>query len=176
MTEMISADDKTFLGADFLTWLMCKSMSEKDRIKLEGIDPFELLFERNITFGSEWEKKEKTVIKGEYPGLQWGAAIAIAESKKVEKANLRFAFRDQVWKVSVTAETLGFSSFKTTLPRQHFPEDIIITRMAAWEMFRQFFEKIYTAFVEIRCNQHKWNNEMKKIHEMISDVLKEVNE
>lgn len=171
MEYSMVSQDKTFLGKDFLTWLMAKSIIDNGKFKYEGIEPFEVYFEKNITFSSDWENKEKSILKGQEPAGGLGALIALMEGKKVEKANLHFIYREQDWRVIVTASTLDFSSFKTSLPRQMFPEDAVVTRFSTFESFRTFFLKIYEIFLKLRISSEKWKSENRKIDSLLKSQI-----
>lgn len=165
---------KSFQGRDFLTWLLMRSLCDNNKFKLEGIEPFELTFEKNITFVSEFDTKEKTTLRGEENFFGAGIAIALAEGKKVERANISVTLKEQTWKTSITSENLDLSALRTTLPKNTFPEQVIQIRLSAYELFRSFFDKLFIAFLKTRLSEEKWKVELKKIHNYVKSQIESV--
>lgn len=145
------------LGREFLTWLWFKS--EKRNGLFAGPDnlDFALYVEQRVSVqGGEGESLETATVSGRMSELK-EARLGLSMGKKVSRALLRIERDAEAWQVSVKAEDLSFSGFKTpkveTRPEEgDDPDALFLERVFLLEKALGFLDSVFAGFVRLRLS------------------------
>ena len=118
MSLVENIQQKSFLGAEFATWLWYRSETADGRIDLPGGRSCEVAFERDIVLTSEGGEAVASALKGETPAFSPEAATALHSGKKIKRARLRIVVEDTTWELTLNAENFDWSGLKIDTPAE----------------------------------------------------------
>ena len=158
-------EQKSFLGAEFLTWLWHKSEQEDGRIKLEKDDlPVEVSFESAMTLEADYGEATVQTLRGEAPGASAEARAALLEGKKIKRAKLRVVQGEMEWTFTIRGDTFDLGGVNLPAPKGLPIEEGLTLRLEAASRLFALIDKLYTAFLALRLDEESWAEEIQRIH------------
>jgi len=152
------------LGTEFLTWMWyfseeCGGVNNNYAFHLDG--PF--------TFVHEGAGAHVVVIRKGNPGIAQEAKSALLAGKKLKKAKLTIAKGDMQWVCSIDGSEWTFGSLK--LPKSEAVDLLgqFEERMMNIASFVEAFEGLFLKFIDIRMSKNRWEDEVSKIKQWVSD-------
>jgi recombination associated protein RdgC len=112
MDYMTLIKDKSFLGAEFLTWLLYQSDTLDGRIQLPSGEVVEVWFDDKMTLGADYGNSLQNILKGADPSASSEAMAALSEGKKVTETKLRVVKDIAEWTLNLKAESLDLMGLK----------------------------------------------------------------
>lgn len=152
-----------FLGQEFLTWLCWKSESHNGKMKLDGIEEFELFFEAPVRLVADYGEATAITLQGGTPMDSPEARQALKEGKKLDRARLRVIYRNQTYTFTFNASTFAVSGMKLPVPPNVSAADFLFVRMEILEDFEKFFSLVFDNFLGVRFADKKWSEERQKL-------------
>lgn len=157
------------MGQEFATWLYWQSETKQGKLKLDGIEEFELWFESPISITADYGEATVVTLKGGTPLESPEARQGFREGKKVEKARLRVNYRNQTYTFGLTASTLAISALKVPVPQNASPADYLFIRLEVFEEFEAFFRSVFDAYLRLRLADQQWEKERGRMREWIRE-------
>jgi hypothetical protein len=163
--EKIQATE--FLGEEFATWLYWLSETHSSKMKLDGVEEFELWFEAPVELVCDFGEATNVALKGGTPLESPEARQALRENKMVAKAALRVLWRNQTFTFTFRAQSFSVSGLKVPVPPNAAPADYLHLRLEILQEFEAFFQKVFEAFLKVRLNSKAWTPERKRMVEWV---------
>ena len=168
------AQDPSFLGREFLTWLWFKSEERSGMISLPGGDDPELEFLRRIVLESgEGEYSETVVCQGLHANLREGKA-ALREGKKIREARLRLKRGSEEWEFTFKADAYAFQSMKPPSmmgageEEEGDREGRLLERLYAIEKAVKTMDELFAFFLKRRLSPHWASEEIPRLKKWLS--------
>jgi hypothetical protein len=152
-----------FLGQEFLTWMCWHSERENGKMKLAGMDEFELYFEAPVRLVADYGEATVVTLLGGTPMDSPESRQALKEGKKLDRTRLRLIHRNQTYTFGFNAANFAISGLKLPLPPNVSPADFIFVRLEILEEFEKFMSTLFDAFLSIRLEDKKWDEERRKL-------------
>ena len=172
-----------WLGADFLLWVMYRTMNAmaEYRIGRPGPDeagvPFVAYINDRLVLTSAGEYgMQKITVAGPQDRFS-EVRTALQQGKAINEAALHFEKGENFWKMTLKGEMFHFASFKSpkvteekdnTVDAQNEREALFYERMALIESGLQLFDSVLANFLSARLGPG-WNAEMKKIGDWLAE-------
>ena len=167
LLEKVAASE--FIGMEFATWLYWQSEINSAKMKIDGIEEFELWFEAPIQMACDYGEATHLVLKGGTPLEGAEARSAFTEGKKLTKSRMRINYRNQTYTFGFNALNFGISGLKVPTPPGSAGPDYVFLRLEIFEEFEKFFEVLFTAFLKVRLSDKTWDTEKQKISGWIKE-------
>ncbi len=156
-----------FLGMEFATWLYWQSETNGGKMKLSGLEEFELWFEAPVQLVADYGEATNVTLKGGTPLEGPEAHIALREGKKLSKAKLRVNYRNQTYTFGFNALNFAISGLKVPTPPNSHGPDFVFLRLEIFEEFEKFFDSIFQVFLKLRLNEQAWGMEHQEIRKWV---------
>ena len=155
----------SWIGTDFLLWLMYRSMNEGQSFLVSregpggvGDDFAAYLDDRLILQGEGENGRQKITVTGPQDHFD-EVLTALQHGKEISEAVLYLEKKEDIWKMSLKGETFHFASLRT--PSVQLEKDeavdpemerqaVFFEKMALLEECFQLFDSLYAAFLEER--------------------------
>ena len=170
-------EQRSFLGEEFLTWLLWKSSTEPEGLGLPDGSAVELRFESPLVLKAPYGDAEEVSLRGEGPALSPEAAVALAQGKKLSRAKLALVIEQSEWRFTVRADTLDVTGLRIPLRTSAAEAVWIEQRLEMLRRFFEVFEALFDLFLAARLSPRKWPGETKAIRAWIaSRVVQTIHE
>ena len=170
--------DNTWLGSDFLLWLMYNSATTGSDYKVacEGVatlgEPFVAHIDNRLLMtGGDEDKPQKFSFTGPQYDFE-EARAALQTGKRVTEATVYFERAEESWNLTLKGELFRFSSFKSPkvqIERDELTDEVsereavFYERMALVETGLQLFDSLLLEFLQVRIGS-SWPQTMQDIH------------
>jgi hypothetical protein len=158
-------NSKSFLGEEFLTWLLWKS---EENSGLIGIGDLEVHFGGALTLAAPFGEAEEIALKGENPAGAPELLSGLREGKLLAKAQMRWIVDGIEWLFAVKGATLDMAGLKPPLKSAPPDPEWIERRLELMEEFAKVYDRVYTAFLVIRLSDSGWKKETQAMREWIA--------
>lgn len=165
LVERIEATE--FVGQEFATWLCWHSETNNGKVKLDGVEEFELWFESPVQLTASFGEATIVTLKGATPCESPEARQAFREGKKIDRCRLRINFRSQTFTCSFNAGSFLLSGLKIPVPPNVPSAEYVFMRLEIFEEFEAFFHSVFEAFLAIRLDERKWATESLLVAEWV---------
>ncbi len=171
-----------WLGADFLLWVMYRTMNgmAEYRISRPGPDEAGALFvayinDRLVLSSAGENGMQKITVAGPQDRFS-EVRTALLQGKVINEAAIHFEKGENFWKMTLKGEMFHFASFKSpkvkeekdnTVDAASEREALFFERMALIESGLQLFDSLLALFLTARLGPG-WNAEMEKIGEWLA--------
>lgn len=169
MPELSMADKLRrthFLGREFLTWAMYRSVRDNGVFRLDDGSAFELYFERALTLDGDNPAREMSTIKVDEPAISEEVMLSLRLGKKVSRARLSLV-RDGREYSFVLDQTLQLRSIR-------LPETVAIDLVEGMEERASHCQELedtvfalFVTFVRLRIDQDAWAREAAGIRQWL---------
>lgn len=156
-----------FLGMEFATWLYWQSVTNGGKMKLDGIEEFELWFESPVTLVADYGEATNVTLKGGTPLESPEARQAFQENKKIARTRVRTNFRNQTFTFGFNALNFSLSGLKIPAPPNANGPDYVFLRLEIFEEFERFFQSLFEAFLKLRLDDRAWATERGRLSEWV---------
>lgn len=163
--EKVAATE--FLGMEFATWLYWQSETNGGKLKIDGLEEFELWFEAPMQLVADYGEATNITMRGGTPLEGPEARIAWREGKKLAKTRLRVNYRNQTFTCGFNALNFSLSGVKLPAPPNSSGPDYVFVRLEIFEEFEKFFASIYEQFLKLRLNDQAWGMERDRIRKWV---------
>ena len=152
-----------FLGMEFATWLYWQSETNNGKLKLEGLEEFEVWFEAPIQLTADYGEATQLTLKGGTPLEGPEARTAFREGKKIAKVKARVNYRGQTYTFGFNALNFQLSGLKIPTPPNANGPDYLFVRLEMFEEFEKFWSQVFDLFLAKRLKDAAWGTERGKI-------------
>jgi hypothetical protein len=172
-----------WLGADFLLWVMYRTMNgmAEYRIGRPGPDeagmPFVAYINDRLVLSCAGDNgMQKITVAGPQDRFS-EVRTALQQGKVINEAAIHFEKRENFWKMTLKGEMFHFASFKSPKVREENDntvdaaserEALFYERMALIEAGLQLFDTLLANFLTARLGPG-WNAEIKRIGEWVAE-------
>lgn len=156
-----------FLGMEFATWLYWLSETNGGKMRIEGIEDFELWFESPMTLVCDYGEATSITLKGGTPLESPEAREAFRENKKLARTRMRVNYRNQTFSFGFNALNYAVSGLKIPAPPNNSGPDYVFLRLEIFEEFEKFFQTVYEAYLKLRLNDRVWAEERGRLSEWV---------
>jgi recombination associated protein RdgC len=154
-----SIEQKSFLGAEFATWLWFRSETGGGTVDLgEGKSCF-IDFEKDLVLTSDAGEALASALRGEAPSLAPEATAALLAGKKVQRAKIRITLDGAPWEMTLDAERFDWRGLKIDTPPTLPFDEAVALRLAALEEFHGLFDRLFSRFLNARLDSDAWEAE-----------------
>lgn len=161
LIEKVAAAE--FLGMEFATWLYWQSETGSGKMRIEGMEEFELWFESPITLVCDYGEATNIVLKGGTPLEGPEARQAFREGKKIARSRMRVNYRNQTFTFGFNALNYSLSGLKIPAPPNSSGPDYVFLRLEIFEEFEKFFQSVFESFLAVRLDEKAWVRERDRI-------------
>lgn len=169
------AEEKRFLGQEFLTWLWWKSEERGGSVAVSDRGDIQVVFEKHMLLESgEGESIEKLICSGLQAELQ-EARTGLQVGKKLEQARIQLTHDSYQYNFTLTGATMDFRSVRlpktadTEKENSQQPEEIegmMLERIFLFEELVRIVHELFKMFLQVRVGT-EWRNEAEKIRTWI---------
>lgn len=152
-----------FAGEEFATWLYWLSETHQGKLSLDDVGEFELYFESPVQLANDYGEATIVILRGGTPLESPEARQSLRENKKIARAHLRAIRNNQTYTFAFNASQYGVSGLRLPVPPNASPADYLHIRLEMIEEFETFWESVFKAFLKLRLDEKRWDNERKKI-------------
>lgn len=157
------------LGQDFLTWLWYFVEKQGAQAEVPNVGRVGVILEGPLMFIRDGAAASVAV-------LRKGAVLSSAEAKtsllggkKLKSAKLTLVVGEEAWSCTLSADEFVFRGLKMPKGDAKDPLSRFEERMLRLAKFRDAFLGLFDKFVELRCNDAKWDATRLDIHKWVSD-------
>ena len=157
------------VGQDFLTWLCFLSEERGGIVKIRDLGEFGVMLEGPVTFVMEGQGAHETVLRKGMPLLSPESKTCLQSGKKLRRARLTLARKDETWQVTLDADLFTFRGLKLPEVDEKDPINRFQERMLRLDMFKEVFLELYDRFLDERRDPAQWAKVLKDIHRWVAD-------
>jgi hypothetical protein len=161
-------ESKSFLGEEFLTWLLWRS---ETRNGLIGDGDVEVHFGSPITLSAPFGDAEEVALKGDNVPAARELFAALGEGKLLAKAQTRWVISGTEWHVSIRGATLDFGGLKPPLKSAPPDPEWIARRVELLAEFGGRFDALFEAFLAQRLSDKVWAKETGEMRAWVAEML-----
>lgn len=161
MPELSMADKLRrthFLGREFLTWLMYRSVKDDGVFRLPDGTSVELFFERALTLDGDNPAREMSTIKVDEPAISEEVMLSLRLGKKVSRARLNLLVQGREY-AFVLDGALQMRSIKLPDSTAMDPVEALAERAAACKELEDVVHALFLRFVRLRIDLKAWERE-----------------
>jgi hypothetical protein len=149
---------RTWLGREFLTWLLWKSEPGDALITYEN-EPLTVLFAGRVTLRGLHGDVSELSAKGAMAPYSDQVRRALDEGLLLHAARLRFSLGERMWEASLDAEFLDVRSAKLPELLTEEEDDRITERLELSDQLSRMIDALVQAFLDVRLSK-KWSAEI----------------
>ena len=109
---MSEAEDRSFLGEDFLTWMWFRSETGKASFELPGHHSIAVMLDDFLTFGNAENEEMVQTLRHGLPTKAPEAGVALRSGRRLASASLIVAEGDEQWAFMLDARKMDYLSVK----------------------------------------------------------------
>jgi hypothetical protein len=160
------ADDATFLGREFLSWLVFHAEEEDGTFAAhEELPAFTIHFGNRLTLRASLGQITDVTLKGPSPVGTSDLRYALAGGLQVRQAELGIEVGEDVYVVVV--ETPYFDLKRVKLPDLELDEEdaelVAEERLQRLRLVNRLLETAFAEFLRLRTNGPRWKKTLEKI-------------
>jgi len=155
------------LGAEFLTWLMYRSLANEGILATQ-LGNVDLWFENSVTFVSPLAGGEVNILKGEAPAEGKEAHVSIRKGKQIEQARLSVTFQSKRFEFSFSGPGFSITSAKVPAVLGEDESMNVLERFELLASLEDIVRSLYHGFLELRRDARKWAEECKRFDEWLT--------
>ncbi|MGQ0507382.1 MAG: hypothetical protein ACT4TC_18910 [Myxococcaceae bacterium] len=148
---------RTYLGREFLTWLLWKSEAGGELVEHKGEGVTVLFMGRVVLRGLQGEVVELAA-KGTLAPYSLQVRRALNEGLLVHLARARFTVGERTWEASLDAEFLDCKSAKLPELLTEEEDDRLSERLDLTEQLSAMLDALVESFLELRTSK-AWNKD-----------------
>jgi hypothetical protein len=157
------ADDRDYLGNEFLLWLWWHWETKSDVVELPDGSTVTGMFARSLSLECPLGESGKGTISSEAPTVLPEASQAIATGKLPRKAGLTLVRHDQQYELALQPETFSISGAKLQLDEDiSDPRDRLVSRVEGLRELHETMVLLFHAFLQQRIDDG-WNRTLTKM-------------
>lgn len=160
-----------FLGMEFATWLYWHSETNGGKMRIEGLEEFELWFESPMTLVADYGETTSITLKGSTPLESPEARQAFRENKKIARTRLRVNFRNQTFTFGFNALNFSISGLKIPAPPNNAGPDYVFLRLEIFQEFERFFQSVFETYLNLRLDDKAWAAERARLSEWVKGFV-----
>jgi recombination associated protein RdgC len=160
---------KSFLGAEFGTWLWFRSETNKGAVDLGSGKTCQVEFETDLVLTSDYGEATASALSGDAPTLSPEAAAALAAGKKVKRAKIRVTLDNLTWPLTLNAQNFDWGGLRIDVPPSLPFEEALPLRLKSLEEFHRVFDLLYSQFLDLRLDPDRWKAEEKRMRQWVAD-------
>jgi hypothetical protein len=160
------------IGAEFMTWLMFRSLSNQG-ILATPQGNVEVWFESSVTFVSPYAGGEVNILKGESPAEGKEAFVSLRKGKQVEQARLSVTFQAKRFELAFNGPAFAVSAAKVPAVLGEDDEQNVLERFELLASLEDIIRTLYHDFLVIRCDERKWTDECKRFDKWLTKQQEE---
>ena len=154
--DMVSlAQNKRFLGRDFLTWLWFQSDSHVGTIPLDDSRAVELWIDDKVIVESDdSENLERVTCHGENSEML-EARQALSQGKKVSQASFKLCLDEHEWYFTLDDNWLNFKACKTPrvmVDKKEDPAGLFLEKAFLLQKVIEVVDQLFHQFIKIRLS------------------------
>ncbi|NUP90326.1 MAG: hypothetical protein HUU25_10980 [Candidatus Sumerlaeia bacterium] len=165
MSILESIQSKSFLGQEFLTWLLWRS---EERSGVIGPGETEVHFGGVVELAAPFGEAEEVTLRGENPAASRELVTALGEGKLVAKAQMRWIVDGVEWTLSVRGETLDFGGLKPPMKTGVPDPEWLERRLELLEGFARVFDAVHAEFLTLRLSESAWKSETRQMRDWVA--------
>lgn len=142
----------SFLGNEFLLWLLFKSSRDNDIYQI-GDANVELSFADQIHLEAKLSEAEQSRLKGGSPAYSPEAQVALQLGKRILKARLTLTKDERQWMFNVDADSFRLSAIKLPAVLSDEMSERFLERMFLIEELEEAWYGIFKIFLEQRLGK-----------------------
>jgi len=168
MAVLERIQQKSFLGAEFATWLWYRAEEHDGAVDAGGGKSCRVEFESDLTLTSDYGEATASALRGDAPTLSPEAAAALAAGKKVRRARVRVTWENFTWILTLNALTFDWGGLRVEVPPSLPFEEALPLRLRSVEEFHRVFALLYGRFLDVRLDAEEWRAEEKRMREWVA--------
>jgi len=145
---------RTYLGREFLTWLLWRSNQAESLAAVDN-EPVSALFVGRIVLRGLAGEATELVVKGAMSPYSAIVRRALGDGLLVHVARLRIQHGDKIYEATVDAEQLAVRGAKIPKVLSEEDDDKITERLFLAERLSTIVEALFSRFLEVRVSK-KW--------------------
>ena len=148
-----------FLGAEFITWLWFREVTQGGTFNLGGeLGEVEVAFADKLVMGSTAFDEQEDSFKGGRPSMSLEAQIALRLGKLAHQAKINITQGDQEWSFVLRSAPLMMTAIKLPELNAQGGQGQLQERMFLLEHLERLYRGLYKQFLEERLSD-TWSNE-----------------
>ena len=148
-----------FLGAEFITWLWFREVTQGGAFNLGGeLGEVEVAFADKLVMGSTAFDEQEDSFKGGRPSMSLEAQIALRLGKLAHQAKINITQGDQEWSFVLRSAPLMMTAIKLPELNAQGGQGQLQERMFLLEHLERLYRGLYKQFLEERLSD-TWSNE-----------------
>ncbi len=160
-------------GMDFFTWLWFIWDKEGGVGHLPDGSEFGIMLEGPLTFFREGKGAHEVLLRKGTPLNSREAGTALLCGKKLKRAKIVIAHRDEVFSATLDAD-FAIRSLKLPKTEQDDPVGKFCERMLFVETFWSAWLALYDRFLDVRTDPTRWPQTLDTMRKWITELAKEV--
>jgi recombination associated protein RdgC len=159
MLELSMADKlrrTQFLGREFLTWLLWRSVRDEGVFKLADGTIVELFFERALTLDGDNPAREMATLKVDDPAQSEEVMLSLRLGKRVSRARLLVLTGGREFTFVVDGATLGLRTLRLPDAMGADPAEIQVERAGLCREIEDVVHELFAQFVRMRIDPAAW--------------------
>ncbi len=152
------AEEKAFLGSEFLTWLWYVGEKNNGEFKLSDGQTIEVWLDDMLTLESLMADSRENTLKGRSPSTSEEAKTALKTGKKVSRAKIRICKEEREWSFLVKSRQLDPAGVKLPAVLSRTDEERVLERLYLLEELDGMLADLYTGFLKLRLSAG-WDEE-----------------
>lgn len=158
--------NKSFLGAEFLTWLWFNAELNA-AVRLASGESVAVEIVKGIALEAQFGDARGAALSGESPATAPEAATALLQGKKLKRATFKLAHGDHEWIVTLEAATLSIAGLALPKTGKLPFEENLGLRLAALEQLELTIGLLYETFMALRLDEGLWKPELRGIQHWV---------
>ncbi len=143
--------DGSFLGRDFLTWVLHVTERDGGEIEIDGWGRLAIFFEDRMAFEGEEHSCRLQELRLGHPAGSAEAKTALLLGKKLVRARMTLGADDEeTWKLTLDGDTLDLRSVKLPRTEATDPDGRLLERLDSIERIYDAVNGLYRAFLKHR--------------------------
>jgi len=162
--QYLDQETDAMLGQEFLTWLWCRCEDQPDGFRDAKGQTFRLTMEQRVAVqGGEGDALETATVSGALSQLR-EARLGLRTGKKVTRAQVHIEADGLTWQVSLKAEDLSLSGFRTPQidKDNDDPDALFLEKMYLLESGLDKLDAAYAQFLALRLSA-SWPQEAQAV-------------
>jgi hypothetical protein len=160
MSELSLIEAKSFIGSDFLTWLLVRSEIHGGGLVTPKRGQFQLVFDRKVVLTGD---AERVAWSGQITSIDEMRA-ALQRGKKVLEAQFHLTQGKKEWHFTLNGRLLQFRGLKTPKLLSAGDAELLFDKLDAIAECVGFIDELFAEFVEKRMDPTAWARELLAIH------------
>ena len=147
------------LGPDFLTWLLVRVLD--DEVPQITSEPsLKVDIQGPLLFTGEGGEAKKVTLAGEEAASAPEVTSALRQGKRLARARLLFNAMEDIWAITLEAETFDLKSVKLPVPKISHRDEYLRLRVESLMRLQHLLDEMFETFLALRLDREAWKNEL----------------